>query len=60
VFDGHEVVHMPPHAITALGIGRTFQNIRLFSQMSAIENVLVGMHCRLRSGILGAILRPAA
>ena len=49
---------MPPHAITALGIGRTFQNIRLFAQMSAVENVLVGMHCRLRSGILGAILRP--
>ena len=59
VFDGTEVVHMPPHAITELGIGRTFQNIRLFSQMSAIENVLVGMHCRLRSGILGAILRTA-
>jgi len=58
VFDGTEVVNMPPHAITALGIGRTFQNIRLFSQMSALENVLVGMHCRLRSGILGAILRP--
>ena len=57
VFDGTEVIHMPPHAITALGIGRTFQNIRLFSQMSALENVLVGMHCRLRSGILGAVLR---
>jgi branched-chain amino acid transport system ATP-binding protein len=58
VFDGTEVVNMPPHAITALGIGRTFQNIRLFSQMSALENVLVGMHCRLHSGILGAIVRP--
>ena len=57
VFDGTEVVNMPPHAITALGIGRTFQNIRLFSQMSALENVLVGMHCRLHSGILGAIIR---
>jgi branched-chain amino acid transport system ATP-binding protein len=57
VFDGTEVVDVPPHAITALGIGRTFQNIRLFAQMSALENVLVGMHCRLRSGILGAILR---
>ena len=57
VFDGTEVVDMPPHANTALGIGRTFQNIRLFAQMSALENVLVGMHCRLRSGILGAILR---
>jgi branched-chain amino acid transport system ATP-binding protein len=57
VFDGTEVVDLPPHAITALGIGRTFQNIRLFAQMNALENVLVGMHCRLRSGILGAILR---
>jgi branched-chain amino acid transport system ATP-binding protein len=58
VFDGTEVVNMPPHAITALGIGRTFQNIRLFSQMNAVENVLVGMHCRLRAGIIGAVLRP--
>jgi branched-chain amino acid transport system ATP-binding protein len=57
VFDGSEVSGLPPHAITALGVGRTFQNIRLFAQMTAIENVLVGMHCRLHSGILGAILR---
>jgi branched-chain amino acid transport system ATP-binding protein len=48
---------LPPHAITELGIGRTFQNIRLFSQMTAIENVLVGMHCRLSSGIIGSILK---
>ena len=58
VFDGTDVTGKPPHAITQLGIGRTFQNIRLFQQMTALENVLVGMHCRLRSGILGAILRP--
>jgi branched-chain amino acid transport system ATP-binding protein len=57
VFDGVEVGDMPPHAITALGIGRTFQNIRLFSQMTALENVLVGMHCRLSSGIVGSILK---
>ena len=59
VFDGTEVADppLPPHAITALGIGRTFQNIRLFHQMTATENVLVGMHCRLHSGIIGAILR---
>ena len=57
VFDGTEVSGLPPHAITALGVGRTFQNIRLFSQMTAIENVLVGMHCRLHSGIIGSILR---
>ncbi len=57
VFDGTDVVDLPPHAITALGIGRTFQNIRLFAQMTAVENVLVGMHCRLHSGIIGSILR---
>jgi branched-chain amino acid transport system ATP-binding protein len=57
VFDGKEVVGKPPHAIVESGIGRTFQNIRLFAQMTAIENVLVGMHCRLRGGILASIVR---
>jgi branched-chain amino acid transport system ATP-binding protein len=56
VFDGTQVVGKPPHAIVELGIGRTFQNIRLFAQMTAIENVLVGMHCRLKGGILGSIV----
>src|SRR5919107_3024604 len=55
VFDGTDVTEKPPHAITKLGIGRTFQNIRLFPQMTALENVLVGMHSRLRGGILGSI-----
>jgi branched-chain amino acid transport system ATP-binding protein len=54
-FDGHDVTERPPHAITKLGVGRTFQNIRLFPQMTALENVLVGMHSRLRGGILGSI-----
>jgi branched-chain amino acid transport system ATP-binding protein len=58
LFDGDEIAFLPPHAITKLGIGRTFQNIRLFAQMTALENVLVGMNCRLRSGILGAVVRP--
>ena len=57
LFDGVEVSDKPPHAITALGIGRTFQNIRLFPHMTALENVLVGMHCRLHAGIFGSILR---
>ena len=57
VFDGTEVVGKPPHAIVELGIGRTFQNIRLFSQMTAIENVQVGMHCHLRGGIFGSVVR---
>jgi branched-chain amino acid transport system ATP-binding protein len=55
VFDEHDVTGRPPHAITKLGVGRTFQNIRLFPQMTALENVLVGMHARLRGGILGSI-----
>jgi branched-chain amino acid transport system ATP-binding protein len=55
LFDDVDVTDKPPHAITKLGVGRTFQNIRLFPQMTAIENVLVGMHSRLKGGILGAI-----
>ena len=54
-FDGEDVTNKPPHAITERGVGRTFQNIRLFNQMTALENVLVGMHSRLSGGILGAI-----
>ncbi|MGH2531962.1 MAG: ABC transporter ATP-binding protein [Thermomicrobiales bacterium] len=46
-----------PDEVTAIGISRTFQNIRLFANMTALENVLIGMHCRLTSGPLGAILR---
>src|SRR3954465_13908729 len=44
VFDGTDVTAKPPHAVTERGIGRTFQNIRLFQDMTALENVLVGMH----------------
>jgi branched-chain amino acid transport system ATP-binding protein len=57
MFDGTQVVGKPPHAIVELGVGRTFQNIRLFAQMTALENVLVGMHCRLKGGILTSIVR---
>jgi branched-chain amino acid transport system ATP-binding protein len=56
VFDGVDVSGKPPHAITELGIGRTFQNIRLFAHMTALENVLVGMHARLKGGIVRSIL----
>ncbi len=55
VFDGHNVTGKPPHLITKLGVGRTFQNIRLFEHMTALENVLVGMHHRLKGGILGSV-----
>ncbi|MER3410038.1 MAG: ABC transporter ATP-binding protein [Thermoleophilia bacterium] len=57
IFDGEDITGKPPHAVTERGIGRTFQNIRLFQQMTAVENVLVGMHARLRGGILASILR---
>jgi branched-chain amino acid transport system ATP-binding protein len=57
VFDGVDITGKPPHAITKLGIGRTFQNIRLFPQMTALENVLVGMHSRMHAGVLGAVFR---
>ncbi len=46
-----------PHAITAMGMARTFQNIRLFSDMTVLENVMIGRHCRTRAGVVGAILR---
>jgi branched-chain amino acid transport system ATP-binding protein len=57
VFDGRDIVGLPQHKITALGIGRTFQNIRLFGAMTALENVLVGMHSRLRSGLFRSLVR---
>lgn len=58
-FDGVPVLNLPPHAIVQHGIARTFQNIRLFSEMTVLENVMVGRHPRTRSGVLGAILRDA-
>ena len=48
-----------PFEATALGMARTFQNIRLFPAMSVLENVMVGRHCRTKAGILGALFRPA-
>ena len=49
-----------PHEVAKAGIARTFQNIRLFSEMTALENVMVGRHVRTRQGVLGAILRHRA
>ena len=61
VFDGSDVTGKPPHAITERGVGRTFQNIRLFQNMTALENVLVGMHCRLhKGGMMRSIVRTPA
>ncbi len=55
--DGHSVVGMRPSQILQLGIARTFQNVRLFPEMTVRENVMVARHCRTRAGMLKAILR---
>src|SRR6266849_2186399 len=60
VFAGTNLVGLKPFNITALGIARTFQNIRLFANMTALENVLVGEHVRLHSGLLGQIFHSQA
>src|SRR5215204_6751214 len=57
-FDGKDVTTKRPDQITALGVARTFQNIRLFGTMSAVENVMVGQHPRLRASVFGSIIRP--
>jgi len=57
VFAGEDLTGRPPHTYTQRGIGRTFQNIRLFQNMTALENVLVGMHTRLKARLLESIVR---
>ena len=56
-FDGGELAGLKPHEVAAAGIGRTFQNIRLFVNLSALENVMIGRHARTHVGVIGAILR---
>jgi branched-chain amino acid transport system ATP-binding protein len=56
-FDGKDISRKRPDQITALGVARTFQNIRLFGTMSAVENVLIGQHPRMKATVLGSILR---
>ena len=58
-FDGKPLRVEKPHQVAARGIARTFQNIRLFHNMTALENVMVGRHVRTRAGVFGAILRGA-
>jgi len=57
LFDGHDLRGLKPHQVAAAGIARTFQNIRLFANLSALENVMIGRHLRSRAGVLGAVLR---
>jgi len=55
--NGRTLKNIRPHAILALGIARTFQNIRLFPNMTALENVMIAQHARTRAGVLSAVLR---
>ena len=57
LFDNHEISQLPPHKITELGISRTFQLLRLFLEMTVLENVMVGYHCHTPYGFLSPILQ---
>ncbi len=57
-FHGEEMIGLPPHEILTKGIARTFQNLRLFPNLTVMENALIGQHARLTTGVLQAILRP--
>ena len=59
-FDGAPLTGLAPHQVAARGIARTFQNIRLFANISVLENVMIGRHVRTHAGVLGAILRNRA
>jgi branched-chain amino acid transport system ATP-binding protein len=58
LFQGESILGLSPDQIARRGIARTYQNIRLFSNMTAVENVLVGQHPHMKAGIFGAIFRP--
>jgi branched-chain amino acid transport system ATP-binding protein len=59
-FDGAPLARLAPHQVAARGIARTFQNIRLFANLSVLENVMIGRHVRTRAGVVGAVLRDRA
>jgi len=60
IFNGRDITGTAPSNITSLGIARTFQNIRLFANMTALENVLVGQHSRLKSNLVSILFRSAS
>lgn len=60
LFNGQRIEGLKPHAVASHGIARTFQNIRLFGSMTALENVMVGRHLRSHTGVLGAAFRTRA
>jgi branched-chain amino acid transport system ATP-binding protein len=55
VHDGTDITAARPHQVARRGIARTFQNIRLFAELSALENVMIGRHCRTRSGLFSGV-----
>jgi branched-chain amino acid transport system permease protein len=57
-FHGEELLGLPPHRILERGVARTFQNIRLFTNLTVLDNVLIGQHARLRTGPFAAVFRP--
>jgi branched-chain amino acid transport system permease protein len=59
-FAGGNIARLPPHAVLERGIARTFQNLRLFPSLTVLENVMIGMHARLATGAVGALLRLPA
>lgn len=60
VFDGRGLIGLKPHVIAAAGMARTFQTIRLFPNMTVMENVMSGRHCRSKAGVWGAVIRPGS
>src|SRR5690606_14362534 len=59
-FMGHQLTRLKPHEIAQVGLARTFQNIRLFANLSAIEHVMIGRHVRTHAGVFGAVFRNRA
>lgn len=59
-FRKKEIKNLKPYEITKMGIARTFQNIRLFGEMTVLDNVIIGQHCRTKTGVFGAILKTPA
>jgi branched-chain amino acid transport system ATP-binding protein len=57
-YRGERLVGLAPNQITRLGVARTFQTVHLFPNMTVLENAMVGQHCRTKSGVFGAVLRP--
>lgn len=59
-FEGHSILGYDPNQVTAAGIARTFQNVRLFANMTILENVMVAQHCRTKTGAFGALFNTSS